>query len=97
MPKYLSPILFLAFLISVPSYAQNFEVKEIGKHSEYVVLTDRETGEEWKVRIGDKINDWKVVKITSQYVTILKPKGETPAVKIFIPVNKESKGIMMSP
>ena len=97
MPKFLIAIMFLVFSFSLPVYAQNFEVREVGKNSEYVVLTDKDTGEVWMVRTGDEINDWKVVKITSQYVTLLNPKGETPAIKKIIPVNKENIGIIMSP
>ena len=89
MAKILIVIVFFLSLISLPVYAQNFEVREVGENSEYAVLADQDTGEEWVVETNDEIYGWKVVKITADYVTIRKPREGLPALRSDIPVNKE--------
>ena len=97
MTRFFFMIVSLIFLVSLPAYAQDFEVIEVGENFEYAVLADRATGEEWVVQTGDEINDWMVVKITADYITILKPNGDLPALMSNIPVNNTVSPAQESP
>jgi hypothetical protein len=97
MARFYIIIMFLISLVSLPAYAQDFEVREIGANYEYAVLADRGTGEEWVVQTGDEINDWRVVKITADYITVLKPNGDLPALMSNIPVNNTVSPAQESP
>ena len=86
MYRVLIFMVLLSFGVVIPAHGQNYKVNEIGENLEYVVLSDRDTGAEWVLELGDEINSWQVVKITQDYVTIAKPREGLPTLMTKIPV-----------
>jgi hypothetical protein len=97
MPRFLILMIFLSFAVSRPAYCQNFDVKEVRDHSEQVVLQDRDTGQEWVAEVGDEIGDWRVVRITQNYVTMAKSREDLPMLMIKIPAKPGGRIINVSP
>ena len=97
MGKFLIVMILLSLAVSLPGYAQNFEVKEVQISLEEAVLADRATGQQWVVQVGDEVEGWKIVKITQDYVTISKPREGLPTLMTEIPVDKGKRIIHVSP
>ena len=76
MHCFLIPIILIILLISSPAAGQDFEVKQVLTDSEQVVLQTRDTGIEWVAEIGDEVEGWKIVKIDSDSVTVIKKQQD---------------------
>ena len=72
MHRFLIPMILIILLISSPAASQDFEVKQVLTDSEQVVLQTRDTGIEFVAETGDEIEGWKIVKINSDFVTVIK-------------------------
>jgi len=60
------------FTISLPAYSQNFKVLAVDEGFQEVLLHDRDTGNQWLVRVGDEIEGWTIVEVTKNRVVMRK-------------------------
>ncbi|MFH1624475.1 MAG: hypothetical protein ABID54_04880 [Pseudomonadota bacterium] len=97
MGRLLTVVIALILVVSLPAYAQHFEVVEVLINPEGAVLRDMDTGQQWVAEVGDEINGWQVVKITEDYVTISKRMEGLPMLMTEIPVDKTKRIISVSP
>ena len=97
MKKIMILITLLTLMIACPAHSQNFEVKTVDVASKEVVLQDKNTGEEWLAREGDEVEGWKIMAITSDYVSIAKIDEEMESVMTQLPVNGGGRLIRMTP
>jgi hypothetical protein len=63
-------VLFAVFVICVPAYSHTFKAIDIGGGDSEALLRDTATGDEWLVQVGDKIDIYRVIRITEDFVTI---------------------------
>ena len=70
-------ILFLIFLYGTPVHSQSLQVLEVKDDFKEVLLFDKNTGQEYLAKQGEKVGDWRVVEITQSHVTISRLEGNT--------------------
>ena len=80
MYKFIPAILFFVMVSYGAALGENFEVKDFRytpqvENSETAVLID-ETGNEWLVGKGDRVYEWTVTDITSEYVELTQYQNE---------------------
>ena len=70
-------------VVCVTAYGENFSARDFQcdpqvENSEFAVVVDQDTGEEWVVAKGDQVNDWMVAEVAPEYIGLLQHQNEGP-------------------
>lgn len=85
---FLIAVLIIFFFAGIAS-SESFKVVNVQDNLKEAVLYDRDTGDEWVVKVGDQVNGWTVTVITHEYVTVYKPLPDQPGLLMKIPVHDQ--------
>ena len=73
-------------LLSTAAYAESFEVVSIDKDFQMAVLKETLSGQNFSVRLGDIVSDYRIEGITQNFVTVSKlQKGTILLVRLPVP------------
>ena len=72
MKKILYLVIIFIFCGVLSGYAQNLILVEVSADLSSAVIRDSDTGNQWRVATGDKIDGWIVREIARSHVHILK-------------------------
>jgi hypothetical protein len=90
-------VLVSIFAICGPAYCHTFKATYVSGDGTEAVLRDTSTGDEWMVQVGDKIDEYRIIQITMDHVTIVHPGENGVIYSTDIPINSEKHTIKVSP
>lgn len=85
------------FAICGPAYCHTFKAIYVSKDGTEAVLRDKATGDEWMVQVGDEIDEYRIVQITMDHVTIVHPGENGVIYSTDIPINYKKHATKVSP
>ncbi len=74
---------------SAPGFSADFKVQSVKEHPRQAIIIDKDSGSEWLVKEGDRVDRSIVREIRRSHVTIVTPIDKDEAVAFIIPAVEE--------